>query len=228
MHKSWKPIVSQAYNALDESYRNFLENSTGYIPRFDHIFNAFSLPKEKTKYILFGQDPYPRKESAIGYAFIDGAVQDIFGTHGLSKEVNRATSLRNFIKSCLVAENLISSSATKEEIAKLNTKDFITSIWELKDNFLANGVLLLNMSLIFESKEKSSYHTKMWRPFIVSLLQQLRGEKIELILFGNISKEVDKLGFDFVSHRFEHPYNLSFINNREVHHLFSPMKLLYK
>lgn len=228
MHSSWQETIEIAYEALDKEYRDFLENSDAFFPDKTTMFNAFDLPKQKTKYILFGQDPYPRIQSATGYAFIDGAVQSIFGVNGLSKEVNRATSLRNFVKMCLFCENLISQKASKEEIAALDKSPFIDSVMELKDNFLASGVLLLNMGLVFESKEKTTTHTKMWRPFISSLLRQLQNSDIELILFGNISKEVQKLGFEFTMHQFEHPYNISFITNPKVCELFKPMKLLYK
>lgn len=228
MHKSWEPIVKKAYDELDNEYKEFLKSSTNYFPDFDNMFNAFSLPKENTKYILFGQDPYPRKESAIGYAFIDGAVKNMFSVDGLSKEVNRATSLRNFIKMCLVAQKLISQEAKKEEIAKLDKSQFIDSIDQFKDNLLKNGVLLLNMGLVFEEKGKSRFHVKQWQPFIRSLLNQLKNEEIELILFGNISKEVDKFDVGLKKHLFQHPYNVSFINNNAAQELFLPMKLLYK
>lgn len=97
VHPEWQETIKTAYNALDEDYRNFIENGD-FIPARSKIFNAFkTLPKSKVKYILFGQDPYPREKSATGHAFIDGAVKKIFSDKGLSKEVNRATSLRNFV-----------------------------------------------------------------------------------------------------------------------------------
>jgi uracil-DNA glycosylase len=228
MHKSWQPLIERAYASLDSNYREFLEKDGGYFPSFENIFNAFSLPKDQTRYVLFGQDPYPRKQSATGYAFIDGAVERIFSQNGLSKEVNRATSLRNFLKMCFVSQGLVSNQATKEEIAKVCKEGMIETIEDLKDNFLRSGVLLLNMGLVFESKEKSRYHVKMWQPFIKSLLAELQDETVELILFGNISKEVQKFDTPLKKHCFEHPYNISFIQNREVYELFLPMRLLYK
>ena len=45
---------------------------------------------------------------ANGYAFWDAAVNELWSDNGLSKAVNRATSLRNFIKMLLVTEGALS------------------------------------------------------------------------------------------------------------------------
>jgi len=233
VHESWQQLINDAYNALDGKYREFLENDSGYFPNFDNFLNAFlSLPKHKTKAILFGQDPYPREKSAIGYAFIDANVKHIFGEKGLSKEVNRATSLRNFIKMLLLASNsLTPSSLTQENIAALDKKEFIDSIMQLKDNFEANGVLLLNTALVFVDKRQSLLHAKAFAPFMKQLLSSLAEEHIELILFGNIAKDIKKLLPPH--HHFKliescHPYNLEFITDAKVQEYFSPMRLLSK
>ena len=228
MHKSWQATIDNAYQTLDQEYRRYLQTDNDYFPQREDIFNAFSLPKTNTKYILFGQDPYPRKQSAIGYAFIDGAVERIFSDKGLSKEVNKATSLRNFIKMCLYVEGLIDKEATQEQIASLDKTKLIDSIEELKQNFLRSGVLLLNMGLVFENKKQSRYHIKMWRPFIKALLAQLESDDIELILFGSIAKEIEKFNLDLPMHCLEHPYNPSFIQNPLANAIFSPMHLLKK
>ena len=94
-HPSWQALLSGAYDKLDRTYRDFLEKDREYFPSQTEYLNAFkTLPRHKVKYILFGQDPYPRKESAKGYAFIDAKVESIFSDTGLSKEVNRATSTK--------------------------------------------------------------------------------------------------------------------------------------
>ena len=65
--QSWYTILEKAYASLEKEYRDFLENDTDYFPASSDYFNAFkTLPRSKVKYILFGQDPYPRKESAGG------------------------------------------------------------------------------------------------------------------------------------------------------------------
>ena len=228
-HKSWQPILIDGLLKLEPSYLEFIL-SENYLPNSGRIFSAFkTLPKDRVEYILFGQDPYPREKSAIGYAFIDGAVESIFSKNGLSKEVNRATSLRNFTKMALVAKGLLDKSDTsKEAIAKIDKSDLIDSIYELKDNFEKNGVLLLNTALVFESKEKSNYHLKMWRPFIKYLLDSI-DKDINLILFGNAAKKIKK-DFSPKQHciELEHPYNVSFVTSSVAIELFRKMELFSK
>jgi len=231
-HHSWQEILERAYAKLDPEYRNFLEKSEGYFPTRENYLNAFkTLPRGEVKYILFGQDPYPRVESAGGYAFIDEKVKQLFSENGLSKEVNRATSLRNFIKMALVARGDLEASDTSQSaIAALDKTPFINSIIALRENFEKNGVLLLNTALIFTDKKHSNRHVKAWQPFIASLLNDLQSEAPELILFGNHAKALKKaLPLEkFNTIEMEHPYNHTFIANKNAQELFGPMRLLEK
>lgn len=229
VHISWRGILEDALNALDPSYLEFLENDNSYFPDKNNFLNAFkTLSLEDTKYILFGQDPYPRRESAIGYAFIDGKVASIFSENGLSKEVNRATSLRNFIKMAFVCEGELKDDFSKEAVSTIDKTPYIKSIYSLKDNFEKNGVLLLNMALVFTSKEDSKKHVKAWNGFIKKLLEALKEKEIELILFGKMAEVLDKVeeAQSFKKHTMPHPYNLGFIIDTNAHRLFKPMNLL--
>lgn len=229
-HSSWETLLLEAYQKLDSSYRSFLEQDTGYFPAYDAHLNAFkTLPRNEVKYILFGQDPYPRRESAKGYAFIDGKVKRLFSDNGLSKEVNRATSLRNFVKMMLVARgDLMQEDTSQEAIQALEKGGMIDSVDALRLNFEKNGVLLLNAALIFTDKQSSAKHVKAWRPFMEVLLSSLKEENPTLILFGNYAKELKKrLPLeDFEALELEHPYNHSFISNEKALEFFGPMKLL--
>jgi uracil-DNA glycosylase len=228
VNNDWDDILQTASKHLGSDYQMLLEQGE-YFPNKDNFLNAFkSLPLQQTKYILFGQDPYPREKSAIGYAFIDGAVSNIWSdSKGLSKEVNRATSLRNFMKMLLVAHGYLGDDTSKGAIETFNKSDFVQTILDLRDNFEKSGVLLLNTALVFQDKEKSKYHVKEWKPFMKSLLGNMP-DSVELILFGNMAKELGKYEelSRFKKHYFEHPYNVSFIQNREVHEHFRPMNLL--
>ena len=229
---AWEGLLSDAYSALDKSYRTFLEEDTSYFPNKENYFNAFTtLPKNKVKYILFGQDPYPRVESAGGYAFIDSKVQNLFSSTGLSKEVNKATSLRNFIKMALVAsKDLDMGNTSQDAITKVDKTKMINSITELRMNFENNGVLLLNTALIFTDKKSSNKHVKAWKPFMQKLLLGLEKEQPKLILFGTHAKALKKqLPLEhFETIELEHPYNHTFISNPKALELFAPMKLLEK
>jgi uracil-DNA glycosylase len=227
---SWQPLLFEAYQSLDEEYRVFLETDKAYFPNKDNYFNAFkTLAPKQVKYILFGQDPYPREQSAGGYAFIDKQVKILFCSTGLSTEVNKATSLRNFMKMLLVANaSLTKSNTSQEAIAKVNKQEMINSIEDLRINFEKNGVLLLNTALIFSDKKASNKHIKAWRAFMQTLLTGLIPQAPQLILFGTQAKALEKhLCIEkFQSIHLEHPYNQSFITNPKAEKLFKQMNLL--
>jgi uracil-DNA glycosylase len=230
--ESWEETLKKCLSAFDSEYLEFLKNDTGYIPKKGSIFNTFvTLPKDRVKYILFGQDPYPRAESATGYAFIDGRVEAIFSPKGLSKDVNRATSLRNFIKMALVADGRLNcDNLSQDAIAKIKKDDLINSIDQLRLNFEKNGVLLLNTALIFTSKNESKSHIKSWIFFIKNLLKELKEQNPTLILFGTFAKDMKKR-FDldsFETVELKHPYNHSFICDDVAIKTFGKMKLLQK
>jgi uracil-DNA glycosylase len=232
--KEWYPLLTPALKSLDNQYLDWLLKSKDYIPSKDRIFSAFSSMKPSdVKYILFGQDPYPRIESATGYAFIDGRVKNIFSQKGLSKEVNRATSLRNFIKMALVADGCLSLEDTSQSaIANIDKKHLIDSIDELRVNFEKSGVLLLNTALVFTSKADSKRHIREWRAFIELFLEKFLeyGYSAELILFGSYAKDLLKIPvvekFSYIE--IEHPYNHTFISNQKALELFGGMNLLKK
>jgi uracil-DNA glycosylase len=225
----WREILDDSLSSLSPKYLEFLQNDDTYFPDINNFLNAFkTLPLDKTKYILFGQDPYPRQESAIGYAFIDGKVKSIFSENGLSKEVNKATSLRNFIKMAFVCKDELKDDFSKEAVAKIDKTPYIKSIHELKENFEKNGVLLLNMALVFTAKEDSKKHVKEWNSFVKKLLFNLQNRDIELILFGKMAEVLEKLEEtkSFKKHTMPHPYNIGFITDKNAHRLFKPMNLL--
>jgi uracil-DNA glycosylase len=229
-HHSWHQILSQALQEVDQRYLEKLGQNTDWLPGINKVFNAFSLPLDKVQYILFGESPYPRACSANGYAFWDERVNEIWSETGLSKPVNKATSLRNIIKMLLVAnQSLGVDDMSQPEIKKINKANFISELKGLFDNLLDNGFLLLNASLVFELG-KVNYHSRYWLPFIASLLTQLSHHKITLILFGKIAQTINNLSGSDAFNKIcaEHPYNLSFITNPDVIALFKPMNLLLK
>lgn len=227
---SWHPLVSSALKTVDPEYLAMLEATKDWLPGAHAIFNAFRLPLPKTHYILFGESPYPRPESANGFAFWDARVQSLWSDKGLDSRVNRATSLRNIIKTLLAAKLQLSpQQLSQEAIARLHKKDFVQTGKDLFENFMKAGILLLNASLVL-SPRKVKEDAKKWHPFMGKLLEELTKTKhpITLILFGKIAEEI--LLFPAAKHFptiiAEHPYNLSFIQNEKVLTLFKKLDLL--
>lgn len=226
-HKDWHPILRRALALMDKNYLTSLSKDKTWLPGEENIFNAFKLPLKNLKRILFGESPYPRKISANGYAFWDNAVDTLWSEKGLSKTVNRATSLRNFIKMLLLAEN---KSITSDKFCDKSFDKFcfVQTLPELFENMLDHGFLLLNATLVYR-QNKVREDAKYWQVFLQSILADIYKihPDTELILLGNFAKQIEPL-IENPYHKIiaEHPYNLSFINNPVVLNYFRPLKLL--
>lgn len=228
IHPQWLPIVKTALDTVDPDYIKRLEQSV-WLPGEPDIFNAFSLALDKTSTILLGESPYPRQQSANGYAFWDASVDCLWSDKGLAKSVNRATSLRNFMKMLLCAEGRLITDFSQPAIAQIDKQGFISTATELFQNMMQCGILLLNASLVLSDKPVS-YDAKAWQPFVKSVLRQLSEKKpsVRLLLFGKIAQRVAPWcpsTLDRITA--EHPYNLSFITNPKVIDFFKPLNLLH-
>lgn len=230
IHPSWLRCIEEGLQLIDPEYRDKLLQSDNWLPGKKQIFNAFSIAQNKVNYILFGESPYPRRESANGYAFWDASVKELWSEKGLNKAVNRATSLRNIIKMLLIAEGILSTSHYRQEdIAKLDKNGLISTNQELFSHLLQHGFLLLNATLVLQNASSPRIDAKAWSPFIQHILACLNKTrpKIKLILFGGIAQQVfggQSLPFDKLEA--EHPYNLSFITNPKILDFFRPLHLL--
>jgi len=227
---SWHAIIEQALATMEQHYLQKLQENTDWLPGSANIFNAFSLPLASTRYILFGESPYPRRSSANGYSFWDARVGPLWSTNGMSTAVNRATSLRNLLKMLMLAATALPSDDTSQSaIARLDKTTWVQTIDELFANFLAQGFLLLNASLVL-SDQTVAKDGACWHPFINSILSQLTScnPDIKLILFGKIAEKIKSLkpATYFPTLCAEHPYNVSFIQNSAVLRFFKPLNLL--
>jgi uracil-DNA glycosylase len=208
------------------------------------MFAAFGQPLNAVCYVLVGEGPYPRPESATGLCFMDGAVQSLWSDKGLSKQVNRATSLRNFMKMLLVAEGRLTLGNTSGEAMAHIAKEalaadspYIQTRTELQANLTRHGFLLLNAALVFRSHVPPIKEARAWLPFLQTVLNGLadaaesRNETpATLVLWGKIAEQLHALPSNarFPKAVAEHPYNLSFIGNKAMQDLFGPMHLLRK
>jgi len=234
---SWRPHLLRGLEAVARANPGYLPALAidDYLPTEGRLFAAFAQPLDKVRYVLVGEGPYPRAESATGVCFMDGAVGDLWSAGGLSKPVNRATSLRNFIKMLLVADGQLQPGATGGEAmapvaAAAMSNGSIGTLPELQANLTAKGFLLLNASLVFRSHVKPVIDARAWLPFLQIVLEVLaqKAEPPTLVLWGKIAEELRKLPETgrFPQAVAEHPYNLSFIAHAGMQALFGPMHLL--
>jgi uracil-DNA glycosylase len=236
-HISWRPHLLKGLAALARANPDYLPQLAGdhYLPTEQRLFAAFALPLAQVRYVLVGEGPYPRAESATGVCFMDGAVGSLWCDTGLSKPVNKATSLRNFMKMLLVADGQLraddTGGAAMAPVAQAaSTNGAIQTLAELQDNLSAHGFLLLNAALVFRPHVKPVLEARAWLPFLQVVLQALGAcqPAPTLILWGKIAEALQQLPEtarcpQVVS---EHPYNLSFITNDGMQRLFGPMGLL--
>lgn len=227
---SWQECLQRGLSKLDPAYLKELSRSDDWLPGPEKIFNAFSMPLNKVNYVLFGESPYPRRESANGFAFWDAAVNELWSDTGLSKKVNRATSLRNILKMLLIAEGAISkNNSSQEAIAQLDKQSFVQSSDALFSNLIQHGFLLLNATPIL-SNEAPQKDARAFYPFTQEILDCLLQHRpqVKFILLGRIAITIDKmLPSSSVEKLYaEHPYNLSFITNQKVIDFFKPLHLL--
>lgn len=236
---SWRPILEaglQAVAAADPAYLPALAVDD-YLPTGGRIFAAFAQPLERVGYVLVGEGPYPRAESATGVCFMDGAVGELWSETGLSKPVNRATSLRNFMKMLLVANGQLQGADTGGSAlgplardARREGSGVVQTLAQLQDKLLEHGFLLLNAALVFRKHVAPVIDARAWQPFLQTVLAALANqpEPPTLVLWGKIAEQLKKLpeSARMPQVHAEHPYNLSFIQHEGMRALFGPMELL--
>lgn len=234
---SWRPHLLRGLEAVARANPGYLPALAvdTYLPTDNRLFAAFAQPLARVRYVLVGEGPYPRAESATGVCFMDGAVGELWSESGLSKPVNRATSLRNFMKMLLVADGQLqpddTGGAALAPVAKRALGDgSIRTLAQLQDNLHAQGFLLLNAALVFRKHVAPVADARGWLPFLRIVLGALAElpEPPTLVLWGKIAEQLRKLPETARLPQIvaEHPYNLSFIRHRGMQELFGPMKLL--
>lgn len=162
----WYPIINTTIlNATLER----LSKESNYCPTPDKVFQAFVECKFKNLKVVFvGMDPYSQKGIATGLAFAN--VEE-------TKPNNYSPSLKV----------LIDAVNKYYDDIPLGGFDCTLKLW------CRQGVLLLNSALTVKENETGS-HILLWRPFIISLLQNIVKIKPNTIfvLFGNQAKSLHK------------------------------------
>lgn len=244
-HPDWESVLRRGLAAIECQTPGYLDRLAKdvFLPTQGRIFAAFSQSPEAVRYVLVGEGPYPREESASGYCFMDAAVKDIWSENGLSKPVNRATSLRNFVKMLLVADGKITEDSTGSETMKTISQQalsahspYIRTLGEMQGTMLEKGFLLLNAALVYRVHVPAARETRAWQPFLHTVLDSLAKQnwntnrKPVLILWGKMAEKLVSLPFakSFECAVSEHPYNISFIRNKNMQALFQPLGLLYR
>jgi uracil-DNA glycosylase len=235
VHDQWKDVLIDALQSVDADYLAGLAQSNDWLPGIHLIFSAFRRDRQNLRYILIGESPYPRAESANGIAFYDAAVDQLWSTTGLSKPVNRATSLRNIIKTALLAEGFIEADTdgkiSQTSIARVDKSGLVQTMEDLFQALQDRGFLMLNATPVLHSNRKPVLEARYWQGFLARLLELLAPppeHPLTLVLWGKIAETIEslRLSENYQKLKSEHPYNLSFIQNSKMQALFREIAVL--
>lgn len=237
VHDDWRQILVESLSTLDSTYLDDLLRDSEWLPGVDRLLSAFQRDRSGVRYLLIGESPYPRKESANGIAFYDAAVDGLWSNQGLSKSVNRATSLRNIVKTALVAEGHLDKDAdgkiTQHAIAELDKHGLVQTLAELFANLERAGFLLLNATPVLHPGRKPAQEARYWQEFLERLLTLIAAnsaQRVTLLLWGKIAKLVEDMSASKNYDKLvcEHPYNISFIDNPDMLRLLAEVRVLQK
>lgn len=165
LEKSWKELLKNEFGkpyfkSLSEFVHNEYKTNTVYPPA-KFIFNALdSLPVDKVKVVIIGQDPYHGEGQAHGLSF---SVPD---------GISLPPSLQNIYKEL------------SADLGKVHSKSGNLEHW------VKEGVLLLNATLTVRAHQAGSHQNKGWEQFTDAIIHHLADSKENLvfILWGNYAQ----------------------------------------
>ncbi len=163
MHPRWQQLLADQRELLNEILARYQADSSA-IPEQSKLLRAFSFPPEHYRVLIVGQDPYPNPEHAVGLAF---AVPE--GTSPLPP------TLGNIFKEL------------RSDLGITVVKNGDVSVWSER------GVMLLNRHLSTSAQNSAAHLNFGWDSFTsaaVRALQQVRGERLVAILWGQKAQEL--------------------------------------
>ena len=155
-----KPYFTKLIEKLNIEYKEVC-----YPPK-DRIFNAFNLcPFNNVKVVILGQDPYYKKEQAMGLSF------------SVPKGIKLPLSLRNIYKE--IEDDLRNSMPKSGDLTR----------------WAEQGVLLLNTTLTVREAKPNSHKDLGWQEFTDAVIKALseHHEHIVFMLWGNNAKKKKNL-----------------------------------
>ncbi len=155
-----KPYFAELVEKLNIEYKEVC------YPSEDRIFNAFNLcPFDKVKVVILGQDPYYKKEQAMGLSF------------SVPEGIKLPPSLRKIYKE--IEEDLCYSMPESGDLTR----------------WAEQGVLLLNTTLTVRDAKPNSHKRFKWQKFTDAAIKALseHREHIVFMLWGNDARRKKRL-----------------------------------
>jgi uracil DNA glycosylase len=133
-------------------------------------------PPANWNVVVFGQNPYPRAESATGIAMFDNTFTD-----WKDSQFGKVMSIRCIIKAACMWKHKIGKQTPIADIRKLLATNKTVQPPAWFQAMLTQGVLLLNASLTASSDGDipTDRHTAFWRPVAEKIIEEILRAKSE-------------------------------------------------
>ncbi|GHG17927.1 hypothetical protein GCM10018791_35840 [Streptomyces zaomyceticus] len=168
----WLPLLGPLIEAQPAA-GDFIgpKRSPEVVPVRELTFQALKPhPPKKWKVVAFGQNPYPRAESATGIAMFDNTFND-----WKDSQFGRVVSMRCIIKAAAMWKYGIVKKTPIADVRALLKKEDTVQPPEWFQAMLTQGVLLLNASLTASADGAlpTDRHTSFWRPVVEQIVEEI-------------------------------------------------------
>ncbi|MFI8912515.1 ADP-ribosyltransferase domain-containing protein [Streptomyces sp. NPDC053513] len=168
----WLPLLAPVIEAQPGA-EAFIgpKRSPEVVPVRELTFQALKPhPPHKWKVVAFGQNPYPRAESATGIAMFDNTFHD-----WKDSQFGRVVSIRCLIKAAAMWKYGIAKKTPIADVRALLKKEDTVQPPEWFQAMLTQGVLLLNASLTAsaDGAVPTERHTSFWRPVAEQIVEEI-------------------------------------------------------
>lgn len=176
--EAWLPLLKPVIEAHPDA-AGFIGpgRGPGVVPVRELTFQALKPnPPHKWKVVVFGQNPYPRPESATGIAMFDNTFHD-----WKDSQFGRVVSIRCIIKAAAMWKYGIPRKTPVADLRKLLDEHDTVQPPEWFQAMLTQGVLLLNAALTASSDGvmATDQHTRFWRPAVERIVEEILKAKQE-------------------------------------------------
>ncbi|WMX48563.1 ADP-ribosyltransferase domain-containing protein [Streptomyces roseicoloratus] len=170
--EAWLPLLKPVIEAQPGAAEFIGPNrSPQVVPVRELTFQALKPnPPHKWKVVVFGQNPYPRPESATGIAMFDNTFND-----WKDSQFGRVVSIRCIIKAAAMWKYGIPKKTPVADVRALLEERDTVQPPEWFQAMLTQGVLLLNASLTAsaDGAKGTDRHTLFWRPVAERIVEEI-------------------------------------------------------
>ncbi|WP_405436437.1 ADP-ribosyltransferase domain-containing protein [Streptomyces avidinii] len=168
----WLPLLKPVIEAQPDAARFIGKGrSPEVVPVRELTFQALKPhAPHQWKVVVFGQNPYPRPESATGIAMFDNTFND-----WKDSQFGRVVSIRCIIKAAAMWKYGIAKKTPIADVRALLKERETVRPPEWFQAMLTQGVLLLNASLTAsgDGAMGADQHTAFWRPVAERIVEEI-------------------------------------------------------